>query len=65
MSNGSLHDHLSAMSDAPISWARRLRVARDTACGLAYLHEGMDYSVFNSDNILIFASVFFLYHAKR
>ncbi|XP_023766683.3 serine/threonine-protein kinase PCRK1-like [Lactuca sativa] len=57
MSNGSLHDHLSAMSDAPISWARRLRVARDTACGLAYLHEGMDYSIifrdFTPSNILL------------
>ncbi|KAI3738289.1 hypothetical protein L2E82_28313 [Cichorium intybus] len=57
MPNGSLHDHLYAKSDAPLSWARRLRVALDTACGLAYLHEGMDHPVvfrdFIPSNILL------------
>lgn len=45
MPNGSVDDHLSPRSDTPLPWATRLRIARDTARGLAYLHEGMDFQV--------------------
>lgn len=45
MSNRSVRDHLSTKSDTPLSWDMRLKVAQDAACGLAYLHEGMDIQV--------------------
>ena len=45
MPNGSVEDHLSSRSETPLSWAMRLKVAQDTARGLAYLHEGMDIQV--------------------
>ncbi|XP_076884178.1 serine/threonine-protein kinase PCRK1-like [Bidens hawaiensis] len=41
MPNGSVDDHLSADSETPLSWDRRLKIALDAAIGLTYLHEGM------------------------
>lgn len=46
MPNRSVKNHLSARSETPLSWAMRLKIAKDAACGLAYLHEGMDFQVF-------------------
>ncbi|XP_023744849.1 serine/threonine-protein kinase PCRK2 [Lactuca sativa] len=55
MSNRSVRDHLSTKSDTPLSWDMRLKVAQDAACGLAYLHEGMDIQIlfryFNSSKL--------------
>lgn len=57
MPNGSVADHLYSYSDSPLPWSMRLRVAQDTARGLAYLHEGMDFQIifrdFKSSNILM------------
>ncbi|XP_019187029.1 PREDICTED: probable receptor-like protein kinase At5g47070 [Ipomoea nil] len=57
MPNRSVENHLSAKSETPLSWAMRLKIARDAACGLAYLHEGMDFQIifrdFKSSNILL------------
>lgn len=57
MPNGSVDDHLSAKSAAPLSWATRLKIAQDAATGLAYLHEGMDKQIvfrdFKPPNILL------------
>ncbi|XP_075491862.1 serine/threonine-protein kinase PCRK1-like isoform X2 [Primulina tabacum] len=57
MPNGSVEDHLSIKSTTPLSWAMRLRIASDTAKGLAYLHEEMDFQIifrdFKSSNILL------------
>ncbi|KAK1389527.1 serine/threonine-protein kinase PCRK1 [Heracleum sosnowskyi] len=57
MPNGSVHDHLSTRSQNPLSWEMRLKVAQDTARGLAYLHEDMDFQIifrdFKSSNILL------------
>ncbi|GJW60697.1 probable receptor-like protein kinase [Tanacetum coccineum] len=40
MTNGSLDSHLSANSKATLSWGTRLKIAKDAATGLTYLHEG-------------------------
>lgn len=58
MPNRSVQDHLSSrFSLNPIPWITRLRIARDAARGLAYLHEGMDFQIifrdFKSSNILL------------
>ncbi|KAI3743433.1 hypothetical protein L1987_61142 [Smallanthus sonchifolius] len=57
MPNGSLRDHLSSRSNAPLSWTMRLKVAQDAACGLAYLHEDLNFQVilrdFKPSNILL------------
>lgn len=45
MPEGSVEDHLSSKSDAPLPWAMRLRIALDAARGLTYLHEEMDFQV--------------------
>ena len=45
MPNGSVEDHLSVKSEAPLSWAMRLKIAQDAARGLAYLHEEMEFQV--------------------
>ncbi|KAL6492705.1 Serine/threonine-protein kinase pcrk1 [Orobanche gracilis] len=56
MSNGSVENHLS-ISVTPLSWAMRLKIALDSARGLAYLHEEMDFQIifrdFKSSNILL------------
>ncbi|KAJ8899685.1 hypothetical protein K2173_019383 [Erythroxylum novogranatense] len=57
MPNRSVEDHLHTQLEAPLSWARRLKVAQDTARGLTYLHEEMDFQIifrdFKSSNILL------------
>ncbi|KAL9236051.1 hypothetical protein vseg_010760 [Gypsophila vaccaria] len=57
MPNGSVEDHLSSKSRTILPWAMRLRIARDAARGLAYLHEEMDFQIifrdFKSSNILL------------
>ncbi|XP_058207983.1 serine/threonine-protein kinase PCRK1-like [Rhododendron vialii] len=57
MPNKSVEDHLSPRSETPLPWAMRLKIAQDAACGLAYLHEGMDFQIifrdFKSSNILL------------
>ncbi|KAK4757695.1 hypothetical protein SAY87_018996 [Trapa incisa] len=57
MQNGSVDDHLSPRSGITIPWLIRLRIARDTARALAYLHEEMDFQIifrdFKSSNILL------------
>lgn len=45
MPNGSVESQLSSRSQTPLSWAMRLKIAQDAACGLAYLHEKMDFQV--------------------
>lgn len=57
MPNKSLEHHLSARSETPLTWAMRLKIAQDSARGLTYLHEGMDFQIifrdFKSSNILL------------
>ncbi|PKA51954.1 putative receptor-like protein kinase [Apostasia shenzhenica] len=57
MPNKSLEDHLLARVPSNLSWAMRLKIARGAACGLAYLHEEMDFQLifrdFKSSNILL------------
>ncbi|KAJ0872722.1 putative protein kinase RLK-Pelle-RLCK-VIIa-2 family [Helianthus annuus] len=57
MPNGSLADWLSSESVAPLSWPMRLKVARDAARALAYLHQQMPSPIifrdFKPSNILI------------
>ncbi|KAI3437504.1 Protein kinase domain-containing protein [Psidium guajava] len=57
MPNGSVDDHLSPRSQTTLPWGMRLRIAQDTARGLTYLHEQMDFQIifrdFKSSNILL------------
>lgn len=57
MPNRSVDDHLSSSFLTPLPWSRRLRIAQDSARGLAYLHEGMCFQIifrdFKSSNILL------------
>ncbi|CAN1238134.1 Serine/threonine-protein kinase PCRK1 [Linum grandiflorum] len=57
MPNRSVLDHLSSRFQTSLSWATRMKIAQDTAKGLAYLHEGMDFQIifrdFKSSNILL------------
>ncbi|XP_076950110.1 serine/threonine-protein kinase PCRK1-like [Bidens hawaiensis] len=57
MLNGSLADWLSSGSVAPLSWPMRLKVARDAACALAYLHQQTPTPIifrdFKPSNILL------------
>ncbi|KAL0298778.1 UNVERIFIED_CONTAM: Serine/threonine-protein kinase PCRK1 [Sesamum radiatum] len=46
MPNRSVQDHISSRFHAPLPWATRLKVAQDAAQGLAYLHEGMEFQVY-------------------
>ncbi|KAI7992833.1 Serine/threonine-protein kinase PCRK2 [Camellia lanceoleosa] len=43
MRNKSLEDHLLARVAFPLPWMARLKIAQDTARGLAYLHGEMDF----------------------
>ncbi|KAG5055563.1 hypothetical protein JHK85_008073 [Glycine max] len=45
MPNRSVEHHLSHRSETPLPWTRRLKIARDAARGLTYLHEEMDFQV--------------------
>ncbi|KAE8692491.1 Protein kinase 2A [Hibiscus syriacus] len=57
MPNGSVENLLSEESETTLSWGMRLKIAQDTARGLAYLHEGMHFQIifrdFKSSNILL------------
>nr|XP_043634360.1 serine/threonine-protein kinase PCRK1-like [Erigeron canadensis] len=57
MPNRSVQDHLSNRFHTPLPWSIRLKIARDAARGLAYLHEGMEFQIifrdFKSSNILL------------
>ncbi|XP_038882702.1 serine/threonine-protein kinase PCRK1-like [Benincasa hispida] len=57
LANGSVLDHLSSRAETTLSWAMRLRIARDAARGLTYLHEELDVQIifrdFKSSNILL------------
>ncbi|KAG4928314.1 hypothetical protein AAZX31_19G168500 [Glycine max] len=57
MPNRSVEHHLSHRSETPLPWSRRLKIARDAASGLTYLHEEMDFQIifrdFKSSNILL------------
>nr|XP_043611281.1 serine/threonine-protein kinase PCRK1-like [Erigeron canadensis] len=54
MANKSVEYHLSTRSQTPLPWTIRLKVAQDTACGLAHLHEKMiPFGVFKSSNIFL------------
>ncbi|RZC76985.1 hypothetical protein C5167_001129 [Papaver somniferum] len=57
MKNRSVEDHLTNKSTKALSWSMRLKIAEDAACGLAYLHEEMDFQIifrdFKSSNILL------------
>ncbi|KAK8643350.1 hypothetical protein V6N13_012653 [Hibiscus sabdariffa] len=50
-------DHLSTRFQTTLPWATRLKIARDAARGLAFLHEGMEFQIifrdFKSSNILL------------
>lgn len=45
MPNKSVLDHLSSRFQTTLPWPTRLKIAQDTARGLAYLHEGMEFQV--------------------
>ncbi|KAI0493680.1 hypothetical protein KFK09_023801 [Dendrobium nobile] len=57
MQNGSVEYRLSPKVSVPLSWAMRLKIALDAACGLTYLHEGMELQIifrdFKPSNILL------------
>ncbi|KAK8552779.1 hypothetical protein V6N13_121161 [Hibiscus sabdariffa] len=57
MPNRSVQDHLSTRFQTTLPWATRLKIARDAARGLAFLHEGMEFQIifrdFKSSNILL------------
>ena len=44
--NRSVQDHLSnRFIVTPLPWSTRMKIAQDTARGLAYLHQGMEFQV--------------------
>ncbi|KAJ9162732.1 hypothetical protein P3X46_022488 [Hevea brasiliensis] len=57
ISNGNLKDSISGKSGIQLGWARRLRIALDSARGLAYLHELANPPIIHRDikstNILL------------
>ncbi|KAK9279357.1 hypothetical protein L1049_013036 [Liquidambar formosana] len=57
MCNGSVHDHLENRFHKTLSWAQRLRIARQVARGLEYLHEQVEdqivYRIFKSSIVLL------------
>ncbi|CAM8888980.1 unnamed protein product [Rhodiola kirilowii] len=57
LQNGSVEHQLSSRTEPPLTWAMRLKIAHQSASGLAYLHEEMDFQIifrdFKSSNILL------------
>ncbi|KAL9684807.1 hypothetical protein QQ045_022248 [Rhodiola kirilowii] len=58
MPNGSVeHQLYSSRTQPPLPWVLRLKIAHQSASGLAYLHEEMDFQIifrdFKSSNILL------------
>ncbi|KAH0887078.1 hypothetical protein HID58_063174 [Brassica napus] len=56
--NRSVQDHLSnRFVLTPLPWSTRMKIAQDTARGLAYLHHGLEFQIifrdFKSSNILL------------
>ncbi|KAL5546146.1 hypothetical protein UlMin_005833 [Ulmus minor] len=55
--NGSVDDHINPRSERTLPWGMRLKIAQDTARGLAHLHEEMSFQIifrdFKSSNILL------------
>ncbi|XP_057962345.1 serine/threonine-protein kinase PCRK1-like [Malania oleifera] len=55
--NRSVQDALFDKSQAPLSWASRLKIAKDTAHGLVYLHEKVEppfiFRCFKSSKVLL------------
>lgn len=62
MPNGSLADWLSSESITPLSWPMRLKVARDAARALTYLHQQMPSPVSLFDQYdIVMSCVFFCF----
>ncbi|KAJ1276248.1 hypothetical protein BS78_05G200200 [Paspalum vaginatum] len=57
MPNGTLHDHLSAKTERPLSFGRRVHIALGAAKGILYLHTEANPPIFHRDvkagNILL------------
>ncbi|CAM8960422.1 unnamed protein product [Rhodiola kirilowii] len=57
MPNGSVEHQLLSQTQPPLPWGLRLKIAHQSASGLAYLHEEMDFQIifrdFKASNILL------------
>lgn len=57
--NGSVEHQLLSRTQPSLSWAMRLKIAHQSALGLAYLHEEMDFQVCIHMKIVNFCCRFF------